>query len=180
MHYIIYSLLLIMLILGGLSTYSYVDIKEETDNSLYAKHISLANLVVCFLFSFLLGFLFYMNYLNKNRTLVIIFFILLLVGILFAVSYYFLAEEIKDKSGYTEAYDNLKTNSNRYNITFVNFNFILAIVTFVFLLIMATYTYALESNYDKNKDHKLSINNNRTLVVDNLNDNEKIRRVLIM
>tara|TARA_R110002110_G_scaffold386845_1_gene598599 strand:+ start:202 stop:714 length:513 start_codon:yes stop_codon:yes gene_type:complete len=170
-----------MLVFGGLSTYSYVDIKEETNNSTYAKNISLANLIVCFLFSVMIAVLFYMKYLSINRTFIISLFIILIISILFALNYYFLEEERKDTTGYQAAHDNLKDNTNRYNIDFLTLNLILAIVGFAFVILFCVYSYAKMYNYNQ-EDHNLFVNN-KTLVIDNLDssgDNERIKRVLIM
>lgn len=183
MHYIIYSMLIVLLVVGGLSAYTYADIKEETDNSTYAKNIALANTIFCFLFAISIFALLYTKYLSCERTFYLTLFVYLITGVLFLVNYYFLEQERKDKAGYEKAYENLKNNSNRYNIEFLILSIVLGIVVFSLLLLVVAYTYGKMSNNTEPKQQVYVTK--QTTVVDNLDDfqkedNDKIKRVLIL
>ena len=173
MYYLIVFLIFLLVIFGGLSVYSYVDIKEETDNSIYAKNISLANLIICFLFAIIISVLLFMRYLSMERLCLITLFILLVSSVLFILGYYFLEEERTDI--------NLEENKRRTNIEFLTLDLVLAIVGFAFFLLFCGYSYGKMEDQDKT-DHKM-VTNGQTLIIDNLDkngDNNRIKKVLIM
>ena len=181
MHfYIILLVVLLLIIFGSLSAYSYWDIKEETDNSLYAKNISLANLITCFLFTIIISLLLYMKYLSQERLTIISIFILAVVAILFTLIYYFLEEEKKDKDGYSQAKRELDNNSNLYNKDLITINFVLTILAFFFLAIITTYTAAIKINEKKDQNIYLSRN---TITIEDTNNfigDDRIKKVLIL
>jgi multisubunit Na+/H+ antiporter MnhC subunit len=137
--YMIIVVSVFLLIFGSLSAYAYSDIEEETSDGLYAKNIFLSNLIVSFLFAFLLIIGKYFKLISENRLLLISLAILVVSSVLFILTAYFLEEERTSPSGYNSAHTDLINNTIRKNVNLITLSIVLASIGIAVFALFVSY-----------------------------------------
>ena len=98
MEYIFFFLEFILLAIGAVSTYTYVEIKEEHDHSENAKQISLVNIILPFGVFLITMFLYFYKTISLDRLVTLVLFSCIISAFISFAVYYLLWKENDEHS----------------------------------------------------------------------------------
>lgn len=114
MEYIFFFLEFILIAIGGVSLYTYLEIIEEHDHSENAKQISLVNIILPFGLFLITVFLYFYKTLSLDRLVILTLFGCIISAFISFAVYYLLWKENEDYS-----YDSNKTLREANEVTYI-------------------------------------------------------------